>query len=245
MANIAIYHDSILSGGSILSATNVDANSNVSYLSDQRLSYKFITDTTSTTVSIDQPDDNDRNFTDIILVDHNMNGGNMVVRSFTAADRTGLTTELNTPITAADPLIVSLGPLTNTQFIDVFLSVPAGTIRLGELMLPTKLTSPQRPGIGIRTDYVPRTTHITMPNGERAAIKHAETSRRKSYVIPGLTVTESEQLSGLFLVNEGSQMVVLDDERDETYPALMDTSLEVNDESKIVNVRLVFEEQKL
>ncbi len=248
MANISVFHDSILTGGSFVTATGIDANSSAAYLRDDRLSFKFVTSGTNTTVSIDQQVANNRSFTDLILADHNIDGGTISVTSFTNAGRGSATTELaEINIPNEDPFIVAMdGALTNTQFVDIDIAASGtNTMSIGEVQLSTKFTSPQRPAIGIRTTYIPRMTVITLLNGEKQTIKHAETSRRKEYTIGGLTIAEAAQWSDLFIANEGAGLVVLSDDVGDEFVCMMNTELTVSDDSKIVSIDLTFEEIKL
>jgi len=247
MSNISVYHDSALGGGSTLTATGVGTNSSVEFLADDRLSFKYVTAGGEAEIQVDQPAANVRIFTDLAIVDHNLDGSTFTLTSYTDSGRGSPTVEISAQeIPNEDPFIINIGTLTNYQNFDIDITVSGGgTASVGEWMAATKFTSPVRPAIGIRTDYIPRQTFVILPNGERQAIKHAETIRKKTYIVDGLPIAEAQQWVTVFTTGEGAALVILEDDVGDTYPALMDTQLTINDSTKIVSIELIFEEVKL
>lgn len=250
MANISVIHDNILSGGSQVTATGVADGSNAGYLYDDRLSFKFITAGSATQIQVNQPNDNKRNWRYLALMDHtDLAGGEVRVFGHTSISRlTAGTVLISGAITTDNPMVFDKGDSTAWQFLDIHIDGPTpgtGGWTIGEILAGEQFDSPQRPGIGISTNYIPRSTFVTLPNGERQAIKHGEVARRKQYNIPGLSVDEADTWADVFISNEGSQLVLLTDENGEQYPALMDTSLSVNNEVNILDVNLLFEEVKV
>ena len=81
-----------------------------------------------------------------------------------------------------------------------------------------KFDSPQLPALGISTDYVPRKTFVSMPNGKRQSIQHGGVSRQKRYLIPGMDFSTATGWIDLFNDEEGDELVVLLDDEGATYP---------------------------
>jgi hypothetical protein len=248
MANISLVHDNVLSGGSQVTATGVEAGSNAGYLYDDRLSFKFITAGSATQIQINQPNDNARSWRKVAIMDHtDLEGGEVRVFGYSSISRTTPVVVISGAGTSDNPMVFDAGATQSYQFLDIEIDGPVkGTgYSFGEILVGDQFDSPQRPGIGISTTYVPRSTFITLPNGERQTIKHAEVARVKQYTIPGLSYDQAAEWSGVFVANEGSQLVLLTDENGNQFPAMMGQELSLNDETKIVSIDLVFEEVKV
>lgn len=252
MANIFVYGPNILGEGTQVTATGVAVNSSASYLHDDRLSFKFVAAGSETTVLVNPPEL--RGWNQVVLVDHEgLAGGDYTVWGADDISRVSQLVLASGTIGSATPFAIDV---TNEfsdsgdqsyRYIDVRLRgpIPGDPWTLGELVIAHKFASPQRPSIGIETRYLPRATFIELPNGERQTLKHAEVARVKRYTIPGMTLEDAHKWSDLFLENQGSGLVVLEDDEGNIWPALMGTDLTVNDESKIVSLALTFIEVSL
>ncbi len=246
MSNISIYQENALTGGSTVTVTGIAPNSSAAYLSDSRLSFKYVTTGSETEIQVDQDPINVIVFTDLVMVDHNLAGSTFTLTSYTDSGRGSPTVEINAQeIPNEDPYIKNVGTLTNYANFDIDITVSGGaTASIGEIMAAVKFTSPQRPGIGIQTIEVPRTTFILMPNGERQSVKHGGVVRIKNYTIGGLTIDQANEWVDIFTDN-ANLLVVLEDERGDTYPAMMNQELIIDDDSKILSIDLEFTEVKL
>lgn len=254
MSNISVYNDSVTDGASV-TATNVANGSGISYLHDDRLSYKFITTGTESEVQINLPVASGvagfKPYEYIILSDHNLQGGVIEVFESPTISRTiKNSTILSSDVPDTDPVIIqttSAVERTGDQFLTVSLEGggAATFLSIGEMLIVPKFTSPQRPGIGIQTEYIPRTRYFKMATGERQSIKDAETCRKKTFRVGGLSYDQATEWIDLYTNNEGKKLVVLEDDVGDTYTCFMEAQLTVNDQSKIVEITLIFEEIKL
>lgn len=246
MSNVSIYHKNILGGGSTVSATNVESLSSAAFAHDDRLSFSFTTTAQTTTFQIDQPSNNVREWRYLAFAEHtDLAGGTAIVKTYPTVSRVTPTVVISGTIPSDSVAIMDAGSTQNAQFIDVELTASGSTMSFGEMLLATKFDSPQRPGLGIETDHVPRRSFISLPNGERSSIKHAETVRIKRYNIPGMTLAQADTWSDLFDDGEGKELVILVDDREEIYPALMNQQITVTDNTNIVSIGLEFTEIKL
>ena len=252
MANISVLHDTVFEGAEV-TATGIADGSGVAYLYDDRLSYKFVTTGKETEIQINLPVTSGsagfRTYAYVVLSDHSMENGFITVEESPTQPRTTKNLTISGTITAADPFIVgtiSGEERLGDQFLTVHLTgVGVDNLRIGELMIVPKFTSPQSPGIGIQTEYMPRTRYFDMANGERQSIKDAEIARKKTYTIGGMSITDATEWIDLYTNNEGKKLVILEDDTGDTYPCMMSTSLTVNDQAKTVSIELTFEEVKL
>jgi len=247
MTTIAVYHDSALSGGSTLASSGIASNSSVAYLSDDRLSFKYVTAGSEDEIQVDQDSTNVRQFTDIIFSDHNLDGSTFTLTSYTDSGRGSPTVEINAQeIPNEDPYIKNVGTLTDYANFDIDIAVSGSqTASVGEILAATKFTSPIGQAIGIQTQEVPRTTFVLMPNGERQSVTHGAVVRVKQYRVGGMTIDEANLWVDVFTNNAGAQMVILEDDRGDTYPCMMNQELTVSDNSKILSISLEFIELKL
>ena len=252
MANIALYHTNVLNTDATVTTTGLTSNSEVAYVYDDRLSFKFVNAGSAIRIQIDQPSGSILPWEYVAICNHtSLAGGEVTVFKYdTSLRNTAPTNTASGVISSDNPFVLqnlSGAVRSADQFIDIEITGPVfgQTWNIGELMLVPKFTSPQRPGVGIATDYLPRITFIPMPNGERQTIKHAETSRKKTYTIPGLSIAEAQEWVEVFLANEGAHLVILEDDRGDKYPCFMATSLTVDDVALTASIELVFEEVKL
>ena len=245
MANLTLYHNNVLIGSEI-SASEMEDLSSPYFLADDRLSFKMTATGIHTTIQIDQPGSAIDPFQYLVLVDHTMTGGEVVVRTFPTDARATETVLFSGTLTSADPNVIDLTLQTGKQYIDVELTASGiNKASAGELMLASLFESPQRPQEGINTQYLPRRTFIALENGEVVSIKHAETVRQKEYVIPGLSLDDAGLWIELFKDNEGAELVVLNDDEGDTYPAYMNQNLGMNTTARRVSIGLTFVEVKL
>ena len=247
MSNISVYHNNALTAGTTTSS-GVATGSSVSYLADNRLSFKYVTAGGTDTVQLDQAANNIIIFTDLAIIDHNLVGERITITSYPTSSRSTPTVEVNSQaIGSADPFILNLGTLSQYQFIDIDLTITGSvnTANVGELGLYTKFTSPISPAVGIRTNEIPRSTFVLLPNGERQTIKRGGVVRQKIYTIGGLSISQANEWIDVFTNNAGAQMVILDDERGDQYPCMMNQTMTINDTIKILAVNLDFTEVKL
>jgi hypothetical protein len=244
MANISLYNNNVLQDGSQVTATGVDAGSNVGYIYDDRVSFKFVTAGSATRVLVDQPNGNVRDWRYVSLIGHNLNGGTVTVSGYASSARTSPSLVFSSTVSSSDPMIFDSGSTQSYQFFDVFLNAASedDTISVGEILVTDKFDSPIRPGIGISTTYIPRKTFIILPNGERQAIQHAGVARRKLYSIGGMTLEQADEWITVFSGTKGTGLVILQDDRGEVYPALMNEEMTLDDQALIVGIDLTFEE---
>ena len=245
MSNISLYHANILDGAT-LTATELEDLSSVQFATDDLLSFKMTSTGVHTLMEIDQPGSVIDPFQFLVLIDHTMTGGEVVVRTYPTVARSTETVLFSGTLTSDDPNITDLTAQTGKQFIDVELTARGSNkASVGELMLATKFDSPQRPQLGITTTYIPRRDTIELQNGEVVSIKHAETVRKKEYTIPGLTLDDAALWIDLFKGNEGVKLVVLIDDEGDIYPAYMGQQLASNTTARRVSLSLIFTELKL
>jgi hypothetical protein len=248
MANLFLYHANILCNADLtISGGNIESSSSPYYAADDRLSYKLTATGVATTIRIDQPGSAIDPFRYLVLIDHNMVSGTAVVSTYTNAARTTATVVFSGSVGSDDPSVTDLGSvLTGKQYVDVRL-IGSGSTHpsVGELMLASIFTSPQRPQLGIDTNYQPRRTFIEFPNGEVGTIRHGGTVRQKSYVIPSLSLTDAALWIDLFKDGEGAELVVLSDDEGDVYPAYMNQTLSMNTSARKVSINLTFTEVKL
>ena len=176
-----------------------------------------------------------------------MTGGEAVVRTYPTEDRLTPNPVISGTITDDDPMIFDAGSIPlNTRYVDITLTA-SGTevVNVGEVMLVTKFDSPQRPALGITTDYLPRRTPIEMPNGELQSVRHGGVSRVKTYRIPSMSISEADQWIDLFTDEEGASLVVLVDDVGDTYPARMNQELRADKEATRISIDLNFSEINL
>lgn len=245
MSNLSLYHANILDGAT-LSATNLETLSSVRFATDQLASFKMTATGVQILMTIDQPGSAIDPFQYILLIDHTMGLGELVVRTYPTQSRATETVLFLGTLTSADPNIIDLGLQTGKQYIDVELTA-SGTNKasVGELMLAPKFDSPQRPQPEIETTYTPRRDTIELQNGEVVSIKHAETVRRKSYTILGLSQADVTLWIDIFKDNEGVELVVLVDDEGATYPAYMGQEFSTNKNATRFSITLSFTELKL
>lgn len=245
MSNIAAYHTNILADA-IVTATGIQSGSAVEYAYDNRVSYKVV-GSGEALIQIDQPSGNIRPWQYVVLCEPTrMNGGEIRVFSYPTAGRSSPTLVTSGTISTATTVVIdnlASAERTTDQYLDIEIERAGDyTWLFGELMLSPKFDSPQLPGVGIRTEYIPRKTFDTLPNGERVAVSHGGVARRKTYTIGGMSITTVSGWQDIFTDGEGTGLVVLDDDRSEIYPCYMSTVLRVDDQAKIFSIQLDFEE---
>jgi hypothetical protein len=209
------------------------------------LSFKFTTTAGTTAIQIDQQSASTQAFRFLILSDHDLENGIAVLKTYPTASRTTPTVVITGTI-SGDPAIFDAGSDQIATFVDIDLTA-SGTqtsMSLGEVLVARRFGSPQLPALGISTDYVPRKTFVSMPNGERQSIQHGGVSRQKRYLIPGMDFSTAAGWIDLFN-DEGDELVILQDDEGAIYPALMGQQLSVNKLAKVVSVNLEFEEVRL
>ncbi len=248
MANISIYHDNILIEAATVSGTGINSSSSVIYAKDNRLSFKLIAATDDLTLHVNQSTANIQSYQYLVISNHtSLAGGTAIVESFGAIDRSSPSVVISGTIPDTDPAIMNAGSIqSGHQFVDIELQASgAGIASAGEVMLATLFESPQRPGIGIQTNYIPRRDFFIMPNGEKQSVKHGGVVREKTYTIPGLNAADATLWIDIFKENEGAELVVLIDDEGNTWPAYMNQTLTVNDEALTISIELQFTEVKL
>ena len=225
-----------------MSATNVATNGSAIYLYDDRLSFKFATSGDTTTIEIDQPAGDIKDFQFLALVDHNCAGGTAIVKTYPTGSRITPTTIISETVSSDDPYIFDAGSVqSGKQFIDVELS-GTESLSIGELALLTKFDSPRAPLINVPTKIVPKRTFIDLPNGERRSLRHAQPARVKSYKISGLSPAQAESWLEIYGETEGIKLIILTDDESETYPVIMSTALPKSRELDNYSVDLEFAE---
>ena len=251
MANdtFSIFHDNVLSASTV-TATGISSDSSVSYLSDDRVSFKFQSEGNESAVLIDQPVTSGstgfKTYQYAVLADHDLQGGEILIQAFPTSARVTPTTTLSVgTIPSTDPTIMEVDSATQRlgdQFLTVELTGAGGTHTVGELMLVNKFDSPKGPARVVPSSLVPKRNFFELPNGERLSIKRGGTPRMKQYDIRGLTLAESDSWTDVYETNAGSAIVILDDERGANYPAIMNERLNFRRENDFVNMQLSFQE---
>jgi len=207
------------------------------------LSFKFATEGAQTTVQIDQPSDDVKDFQFLALIDHNCAGGTAIVKTYPTDARLTPTAIISGTIGSDDPYLFDAGSVqSGKQYIDVELDMGTGTMSIGELALFTKFDSPRAPLVNVPTKLVPKRTYIDLPNGERRSLRHAEPARVKSYRVSGLSQIQAESWLQIYGENEGIKLVILTDDEEETYPAIMSKALPKSRELDVFSVELEFTE---
>jgi len=245
MANgtFSIYHSSALAGDTALAASGTAPGSSPAYVADSRLSYKFTTLGAQAVLEADQVDTEVRPFQYLILMDHNLTGGIFEITTYPTGARVTPTGVASGTVSVDDPFIYDVGSAINAQFIDVSFTTLSGIdISVGEVMLASKFDSPRGPSVLVPTRVVPRRQFIDMPNGERQSIRRGGNARIKSYTIPGLTLAQADSWIERFGENAGAELVVLEDERGDVYPAMMNQELSYERERNLVSLSLQFTE---
>ena len=246
MANIQVLHNNALSAGTTTSS-GIGTGSSVTYLSDNRASFKYTTAGSEDEIQLDQDSANVIVFTDLAISDHNLAGSTITFTSYTDSGRGSPTVEVSAQeIPNEDPFVLSLSAFTDYQNVDIDIAVSgSNTASVGELGLYQRFASPISPGVGIRTNEIPRATFVLLPNGERQTITHGGVVRNKIYTIGGLSIAQANEWVDVFTNNAGAQLVILDDERGDTYPCMMMQEMAINDTVNILSVSLEFTEVKL
>ena len=229
--------------GATVTATGVAEGGSALYLYDDRLSFKYATEGPQTTIQIDQPADEVKDFQFLALIDHNCAGGTAVVKTYPSDARLTPTAIISGTVGSEDPYLFDAGSVqSGKQYLDVELDVGTGDMSIGELGLFTKFDSPRAPLINVSSKLIPNRTYIDLPNGERRSIRHAEPARVKSYRVSGLSRIQAESWLQIYGENEGIKLVLLTDDEDETYPAIMDKALSKARELNLYSVELDFTE---
>jgi hypothetical protein len=256
MANISIYHDSVLDGAHV-TATGTLVGSSATYLKDNRLSFPYQSTSNQDTVDINQPVASGspglKAYEYLVISDHDLGTDQVTISGLAWEDTnrdTGTVIVIDQVVPNTDPAIVPLLGLVprvgdGSIQLNITRDTTSATLNMGELQLVSKFTSPQSPGIGITTEYMPHRTSNSLPNGERQSVKHGEVTRKKTYTIGGLSLSEAAEWVDVYQTNDGSKMVMLEDDVGDTYPCLMSTSLTINDEVKIVTLSIEFQEVKV
>ena len=175
-----------------MTATGIAANGSAIYLYDDRLSFKCATEGAQTTVQVDQPSDDVKDFQFLALIDHNCAGGTAIVKTYPTDARLTPTAIISGTIGSDDPFLFDAGSVqSGKQYIDVELDVSdvgaTATMSIGELALLSQFDSPRAPLVNVPSKLVPKRTYIDLPNGERRSLRHAEPARVKSYRVSGLS----------------------------------------------------------
>lgn len=226
-----------------MTATGIVENGSAIYLYDDRLSFHCATEGAQTTVQIDQDADDIKDFRYLILMSHNCAGGTAIVRTYPTDARLTPTVIISGAIGSDDPYIFDAGSVqSGKQYIDVELQMGESSASIGELGLYSKFDSPRAPLINVSSKLTPNRTYIDLPNGERRSIRHAEPTRLKSYRVSGLSRAQSESWLQVYGETEGIKLVILTDDEDQTYPAIMSKALPKSRELDIYSVELDFME---
>ena len=88
--SFSVYHDNVLAGSNV-TATGITSDSSVSFLSDDRVSFKFQSEGSEIAVLIDQPTTSGstgfKTYQYAVLVDHSLQGGSVQVQAFPTSAR--------------------------------------------------------------------------------------------------------------------------------------------------------------